>query len=765
MILAADQQNTTDPQPRRVELILRQVDALPTLPAVAARLLQLTSSDDSDAKQVTELVATDPSLTAKILKICRAADKGVHADVITIDRAVVLLGFNAVRNAVLSIKVFELFEGAERESRFDRQGFWLHCLAVAVAAERLAPLLGDPLIKPEEAFVCGLLHDIGKLAMDTVLPKAFARCVELAEINQSNLAEAERRVIGLDHHTAGKRLAEQWKLPHRLGDCIWLHGSPPDAMPDLEHKKLVMLISLADAIARKQHIGYSGNHAPVRNDDADLIASLGLDAEQVSRVAAALHDEVEQRGQVLGVHDKPSRELFQQSIQSANAALGRLNASLERRSRASAAQGRVLDAISRFHAERTPGQTVQDVIDSVVQSAEGLLGNGYYAVLFPGAPGGLGQGNDEWLLCQYNTEGQPIGSQYVSKPPFAPDLSLITAESPVSLNLMGLMPWLSDYALAAEDLRQVQLVPLASGWGTVAILMHDRPKLPPWNLFACLASTWGSSIASAGQHEGARRLGEELAQANTALAEAQDRLLRHASMARLGEMAAGAAHEMNNPLAVISGRSQLLAQSLEPGTKPQQAAMTIYRESHRLSDLITSLHLFADPPKPKFQAVDLGSVIQEAVQRMVAQAPKRKENIQFSVSVKGDVPPTHADPELLIDALSELLTNASQANPKDAIQVVAQLDAQDFSVLVKVIDDGDGMDQKTLDHAVDPFFSSKAAGRRVGMGLTRANQLIGAHGGELRLRSSLGQGTVASLSLPLEENQTPTDATPRGRSI
>ena len=461
-----------DPQPRRLELILRQVDALPTLPSVAARLLQLTSSEESDAKQVTELVASDPSLTAKILKICRAADKGVHADVLTIDRAVVLLGFNAVRNAVLSIKVFEVFEDHKTsDSRFDRQGFWLHCLAVAIAAERLAKLMPGRGIKPEEAFVCGLLHDIGKLAMDTVLPKAFARCVELAEINQSNLAEAERRVIGLDHHTAGKRLAEQWKLPHRLADCIWLHGGPPDATPELEHKPLVMLVSLADLLARQQHLGYSGNHAAVRQEAQDLLAELGLEETAIDAVIDGLHEEVYERGQALGVHDQQSQELFQASIQSANAALGRLNASLERRSRSSAAQGRVLESISRFHAERQPGQTVQDVIDSVVQSAQHLLGNGYYAVLFPGRAGGLGGNDEEWLLCQYNEEGQPIGSQLVSKPPFAPDLSQITAENPVSLNLMGLMPWLSDYALAAEDLRRVQLVPLASGWGTVAILL------------------------------------------------------------------------------------------------------------------------------------------------------------------------------------------------------------------------------------------------------------------------------------------------------
>ena len=98
---------TEETNARRIELILRQIDSLPTLPSVATRLLTLTASDESSAKEVIRLVSSDPSLTAKILALCATADRGLREDVMTIDKAVVLLGFNAIRNAVLSIKVFE----------------------------------------------------------------------------------------------------------------------------------------------------------------------------------------------------------------------------------------------------------------------------------------------------------------------------------------------------------------------------------------------------------------------------------------------------------------------------------------------------------------------------------------------------------------------------------------------------------------------------------------------------------------------------------
>ncbi|MEM9294625.1 MAG: HDOD domain-containing protein, partial [Planctomycetota bacterium] len=126
-------------QPRRVELILRQIDALPTLPAVAARLLELTSSDDSRAREVIEMVSADPALTARVLSLCKAADRGVRLGltegVLTVERAVLFLGFTAVRNVVLSLSVFEVFDrpAAARRERdaatasdgpgFDRPGF------------------------------------------------------------------------------------------------------------------------------------------------------------------------------------------------------------------------------------------------------------------------------------------------------------------------------------------------------------------------------------------------------------------------------------------------------------------------------------------------------------------------------------------------------------------------------------------------------------------------------------------------------------------
>lgn len=747
------------PKPRRIELILRQLDSLPTLPSVAARLLQLTASDESHAREVVELVASDPALTAKVLSLCRSADKGLRSEVITVERAVVLLGFSTIRNTVLSLKVFELFGGGDTESPtqyapetandpepFDRQGLWTHALAVGILAELIAKAHpGQQDLNADQAFVCGLLHDIGKLALDQVLPRSYARVVEVCKNKRSAIAEVERQVVGVDHHTAGKRLAEQWGLPHVIQDSIWLHGSPYEALPNLAHRRMIGLIALSDAIVRGLMLGFSGNHG-LNTDTDELIDRLGLSANSVETATTALYDELERRGQMLGLQDTPSQNVLMQSIQKANEALGRLNQQLDVRSRQVAGQTRVLESIAGFHASASPGRSVQDLLDAVIASARSLLGEGFYAVLYPSR---TVENREEWLIGQRPNDGDRVQYQAIDPAPSAPDLTTLDANQPMSMNLMGLLPWISDYLVQADDLRKVSLLPLTSGWGTAALLIHDREKVPAWQLLHPLLAAWGASIAAAAQHDGAKRLGEELNQANQALAQAQDQLMKQESMARLGEMAAGAAHEMNNPLAVISGRSQLLSMSLAQGSREQQAAQLVYQESHRLSDLITALHMFSNPPTPACRPVEMLGLLDDVIRTVKQARSKRERSAEVSMSIKDALPIVHCDPPLIARSVTELLLNAVQSNPRGAVHLSARLEPATESVVIQVVDDGDGMDGRTLSHAFDPFFSAKAAGRQVGMGLPRAQQLVLAHGGRIDLQSELGRGTTATLTLPI----------------
>src|SRR3954468_8300188 len=373
---------------KRVELILQQLEELPTLPAVAVKVLEATGDEASSAKDVVSLISSDVALTSRILKLVHRADVGVRGEVNSIDRAVILLGFDAVRSAVLAVSVFATFSqtpGERKTQHFSVEEFWKHSVAVACCAELLADELKatygrDAGVEPSEAFVCGLLHDLGKVALDAVLPKSFDKVVEATELLRGNIADLERQIIGLDHMVVGKRLAEQWGLPGTIRDCIWLHGQLPASLPTtVRNPRLVNLVTLADVLVREQHLGFSGNFAFTLARQP-LIDAVGLPNGAVERVLQRLVEAIEPRARALGLGQASTGELYQHALAQANRELGRMSGQLASKNRRLAVRAKFFDALSQFQAELRPDAPPQMVLQAIAQTAVAVLGASSLAV-------------------------------------------------------------------------------------------------------------------------------------------------------------------------------------------------------------------------------------------------------------------------------------------------------------------------------------------------------------------------------------------------
>ena len=400
---------SADLREKRVELILQQLEELPTLPTVAVKVLELTGSEDSSASDVVSVIQNDPPLTARILQLVHRSDVGVRGEVTSVARAVVLLGFEAVRSAVLAVSVFDTFAQKKDSphSGFDRDEFWKHSVAVACCAALLAqncgaatsgmgspPAARDPApvhpppqrqahgrdghatsakLDAAEAFVCGLLHDVGKIALDAVLPKSFGKVVEAADLLRGNIADVERQVIGLDHMVVGKRLAEKWQLPATIRDCIWLHGQLPSALPaNVRNPRLVCLVTLADLLVREQHLGYSGNYvfSPPRQL---LIDAVGVSEQAVQSIMQQLVEYIEPRARALGLGETSASELYQQALSRANKELGRVSGQLAAKNRKLATRAKFFEALSGFQAELRPDAPPQTVLRAIGQTAVGAV--------------------------------------------------------------------------------------------------------------------------------------------------------------------------------------------------------------------------------------------------------------------------------------------------------------------------------------------------------------------------------------------------------
>ncbi len=253
--------------------LLDQVTDLPTLPTVYVKVNALLQSSGANAAQVARIVESDQAIATKVLRLVNSSFFGLSRRVTQISQAIVLLGFNAIRSVVLSISVFESFKGGGSNKRFDRRDFWKHAIATGSIARMLAKELR--IGAEEDAFSGGILHDIGKLVLDQVLPGEFEKILTFVDEKGCSMFEAEHRVLGTDHCEIGEYLLEKWNLPPLLIECVALHHSPAIFR---SNPQMVSIIHLADIFARRLHIGSGGDNL-IPTPDPFALEELELDQD------------------------------------------------------------------------------------------------------------------------------------------------------------------------------------------------------------------------------------------------------------------------------------------------------------------------------------------------------------------------------------------------------------------------------------------------------------------------------------------------------
>jgi len=264
-----------------LDKLLNAVNDLPTIPTIVAQLMHTLDDEKSDAKRVAEIVRNDQSITMKILKLVNSAYFGLSNRITSINQAIPLLGFEKIKNVIFTLTVFDTLKS--QVGGFDRQRFWAHSIGCAVISKMLAQQLKlNKLISI--AFVCGLLHDIGKVVEDKYFPNEFAESIRLSASFNLTLAEAEKRIIGYDHSFTGCRIAMKWGLPKTLFEAILYHHGLPERFDDIDYEgKLVAITHFADIIAKVKHFGSGGDNI-IPDPSKSIWELLNLKQEDLSVV-------------------------------------------------------------------------------------------------------------------------------------------------------------------------------------------------------------------------------------------------------------------------------------------------------------------------------------------------------------------------------------------------------------------------------------------------------------------------------------------------
>jgi len=736
----------------QVDLLVRRLDGLPTLPAVAARLGELSSAirdgEGASVDSIVGLIESDVSLTARMLSLASAAGAG---SVQTVAQAVARLGAEPACSAALSAGIVPAVGlDAQGDSGFDYPAFWRHCLAVATAAEMLAENSALP-IEPSLAFVCGLLHDMGKLALEQLVPKSYKRVIEAATRYDGNIADYERKILCVDHSTLGRRLAEHWYLPPAVGEVAWLHHQPFEAIPaTASHRLLAAVVGLADAIARRRRIGFSGNFSFPRSPQ-QLAGPLGISEQLVEEVSRSLPERIEQRSDRLALVPLTSDALYREALANAHAELGRMNEQLRLRAEQLTTQARAYELLGEFFLSLRPEAVVADVLPRIAM----LMGQAHGTDGSPGEPiiaYSVGEQNEGVLAVILDGSADHAWRTLQRAKDFD-ERRGATPPADVAEAVSAVLADIDDLLEAVNPAGYIHRPLLAAGMWVGGVLLPGKP-LPGQldgraeSLCDALAGAVALALSIVQGRCKAMQLSEQLAGASQVLADTQEALAQAKMLAALGGMAAGAAHELNTPLAVISGRAQLMREQAS-GKDEVKTWDLIADQAHRISDILTELMAYASPPAPAPAKVQVDAILKDAVKAFSSSKQPQAASASVDISIEEDVPAVWADRRQLLAVLEELIANAVTACKKaPRIRLQAEADEMDEMVLFSVMDNGPGIDEETLSHVFTPFFSSHQAGRQRGLGLPRAKRLVEINRGRMWIRSRPGEGTTVYFQIP-----------------
>ncbi len=274
---------------------VRQVTAIATLPEVTARIVATVEDPRSSAAQLHQLVSHDPALVARILKVVNSAFYGLPGQIASIDRAIVLLGLNAVKNIAVAASLGQLFTGKRLCKGYAPRDIWTHCIAVAVAARELAKELKLPIV--EEAFLAGMIHDIGMLVALQVWPDKLREVCERTVAEDADFCAVEREVYGgFDHQQLGQAMTELWKFPRACQQVAGYHHRPEELPEDT--RLLTAVVFTADTLCAQRKDGFPLT-AQRQQIALRTLDPLHLEQTTLERLTATLPEKIQSAAQLL----------------------------------------------------------------------------------------------------------------------------------------------------------------------------------------------------------------------------------------------------------------------------------------------------------------------------------------------------------------------------------------------------------------------------------------------------------------------------------
>lgn len=741
---------------RQVELFIRQLDSLSTLPCIAAQFLSQLNQFQLSPSTLAELIESDPALTSKIFSLVHQQGLSLPDERPLVRQALDKLPLYLIRDVFLSVKVYRAFEQDEQRALF-RKELILHSLAVACCAKGIAEIT-SPQIDPGSAYLAGLLHNIGNLALDEVMPRSFASIVEEAKSQNACISSIEQKHLGADYTTLGKRLAQKWHFPDKITLAIWLHRSDTEIISqDMPEARIAQVVQLADLIVRQCGIGQSGSYDSPDSTE-QTARSLAINIEQLEQVRRDLPEQVTQRSKVLGLDSPKPQAAYCDVIHTTAAQLARDNTKLSLENLRLQTASSHFDFITEFLLSINSNTRAIDAAENFAVRWQKFYQTGPVCLYFA-AP--AGSQSLEAIVVESPSQTKTV---VLNAPAEAPAIPQALQNSFVILDAGDCVDWLFEQLDVDFNLSRTKIIPLLSNGKAVGAIVFElrypAKTEPLQERFKAATSIAGFVLDTAFTWQTQESFAEQFARFLGKISQTRSQLATETlpkdtkpdiaavdSPAVLAEMAAGAAHELNNPLSVISGRAQLLAEA-ETDPEKKQMLKQIRENTNELSAIIDDLMAFARPQKPRPAQTDIKQMLDEAIQ--LTSQKTGVEHINVQTNVADGLKDVFIDSAQIVSATASIISNSleSYTDKLGPIKITAEPGESGDFIKLEISDLGCGMDAETLQKATQPFFSARPAGRKRGMGLAHAQRIIQLNNSSLKITSRPGSGTTVTILLP-----------------
>ena len=697
---------------------IKQFKNLPQLPQVMLELIKACNSDKTDIDELTKIISIDPGLTSKLIQIIGSAYINLPKEINDIKTAVMYLGMDTIRNIAISTSAMHFFKLTKSVPEFNVNQFWYHSYKCGVLARKIAE--ENDISNPDELFLAGLLHDIGRLVLLENYPDEYKQILKTSS-NESHILAAELEKFDINTPELSAWLFKKWNLNPLIADSVlFINESIEQIESALPHVKIVFISNL---LAKQDTL----------ESIPDLTALTNISESRLDQILTSAEKEVQTMAKNLGINldgtrDKSSEEALTSKIKDLSLFYGTLQNLLYAKDIDS-----VLDVVQNgFKIIFDIPRMFYFLFDEKKSLLTGFCNNSDKAHKIINSIA-IPISNKSSLLIKCVKDQKAQNSLNSEK---NPTLAISDTQLIRLLETKGL------YCIPIYSFKKAIGV-LVLGVNTAAAKsLEDNKELV--KLFSKQTSICIQNIRFYNDY--AANVHEKKMQAYSTMT---DKVI----------------HEINNPVAIIKNYIETLGLKLPDKHHAQEELIVINEEMSRVAGLLDRLRSFSSPAIGGFEFVDINKICKNMFD-ILQKSILLPRQIEASINLDPEIPKIKTDQNGLKQILINLVKNAAEAMGKGGkIKVITRFLSGSAKILIdekkripgnieiKISDNGPGIDSKLKDTLFEPYTTTKTTASNSGLGLSIVHSIVKELNGNIICKTKEGKGTDFIITLPVSSSK------------